>query len=198
MNEHCEERVVTLLETAELYTRCDAAFTARVQAVGGRWAAPTALPGWDVRALVHHIVVEERWAPPLFAGLTIDEVGDLAHGDQLVPDPLTGAADASKNALAAVLGDGALDRTVHLSFGDLPAAEYARQLAADHLVHAWDLARALGVDDRLDADAVQTVLDWFGTTEDLYRELGVIGPRVPVPDDADAQAQLLARFGRQS
>jgi len=76
--------------------------------------------------------------------------------------------------------------------------ELARQLAADHLVHAWDLARALGVDDRLDADAVQTVLDWFGTTEDLYRELGVIGPRVPVPDDADAQAQLLARFGRQS
>jgi uncharacterized protein (TIGR03086 family) len=188
---------VTLLGTADLYTRCDAAFTARLHAVEGRWAAPTLLPGWDVRALVQHIVVEERWAPPLFAGMTIEEVGDLAEGDQLVPDPLTGAADASKNALAAVLDEGALERTVHLSFGDLPAAEYARQLAADHLVHAWDLARALGVDDRLDADAVQTVLEWFGTTEDLYRELGVIGPRVPVPDDADEQAQLLARFGRQ-
>jgi uncharacterized protein (TIGR03086 family) len=188
---------VTLLETADLYTRCDAAFTARCHAVDGRWAAPTALPGWDVRTLVHHIVVEERWAPPLFAGLTIDEVGDLMEGDQLVPDPLTGAADASKNALAAVLDHGALERVVHLSFGDLAGAEYARQLAADHLVHAWDLARALGVDDRLDADAVHTVLDWFGTTEDLYREIGVIGPRVPVPDDADEQTQLLARFGRQ-
>ncbi|MBA3908103.1 MAG: TIGR03086 family protein [Pseudonocardiales bacterium] len=186
------------METADLYTRCDAAFAARVQAVAGRWAAPTALPGWDVRALVHHIVVEERWAPPLFAGLTIDEVGDLMKGDQLVPDPLTGAGDASKMALAAVLDDGALERTVHLSFGDLPGAEYARQLAADHLVHAWDLARALGVDDRLDADAVHTVLDWFDTTEDLYREIGVIGPRVPVPGDADEQTQLLARFGRRA
>jgi uncharacterized protein (TIGR03086 family) len=189
---------VTLLETADLYARCDAAFTARLHAVGEHWAAPTALPGWDVRTLVHHIVVEERWAPPLLAGLTIKEVGDLVEGDQLVPDPLTAATDASKMALAAVLGDGALERTVHLSFGDMPGAEYARQLAADHLVHAWDLARALGVDDQLDPDAVHTVLDWFGTTEDLYREIGVIGPRVPIPADADAQTQLLARFGRQA
>jgi uncharacterized protein (TIGR03086 family) len=189
---------VPLLETADLYARCDAAFTARLHAVGEHWAAPTALPGWDVRTLVHHIVVEERWAPSLFAGLTIEEVGDLVEGDQLVPDPLTAATDASQMALAAVLGDGALERTVHLSFGDVPGAEYASQLAADHLVHAWDLARALGVDDRLDPDAVLTVLDWFGTTEDLYREIGVIGPRVPIPADADAQTQLLARFGRQA
>jgi uncharacterized protein (TIGR03086 family) len=156
------------------------------------------LPGWDVRALVHHIVLEERWAPPLLAGLTIDEVGDMFDGDQLVPDPLTAARDASGAALDAVRGDGALERTVHLSFGDAPGAEYARQLAADHLVHAWDLARALGVDDTLDPDAVHAVLEWFGSTEEAYRAAGVIGPRVAVPDDADEQSQLLARFGRAS
>ena len=77
------------MNAVDLYTRCDAAFRDRLAAVDGRWAAPTALPGWDVRALVHHMVVEERWAPPLFAGLTIDEVGDIFEGDQLVPDPLT-------------------------------------------------------------------------------------------------------------
>ena len=106
------------MNTVDLYTRCDAAFRARLAAVDGRWAAPTALPGWDVRALVHHIVVEERWAPPLFAGLTIDEVGDIFEGDQLVPDPLTAARDASGAALDAVREDGAMERTVHLSFGD--------------------------------------------------------------------------------
>ena len=74
--------------------------------------------------------------------------------------------------------------------------EYARQLAADHLVHAWDLARALGVDDTLDPEAVQAVLEWFGPTEDAWRAAGVIGPRVPVPDDADAQTRLLSMFGR--
>ncbi len=184
------------MNTAELYSRCDAAFRARVDAVDGRWTAPTALPGWDVRALVHHIVLEERWAPPLFAGMTIDEVGDMFEGDQLLPDPLTAVRDASGAALDAVREDGALERTVHLSFGDFPGAEYATQLAADHLVHAWDLARALGVDDSLDPDAVHAVLAWFGPTENAYRAAGVIGPRVPVPDDADEQTRLLSAFGR--
>ncbi len=184
------------MNTAELYTRCDAAFRTRVDAVDGRWAEPTALPGWDVRALVQHIVLEERWAPPLFAGMTIDEVGDMFEGDQLVPDPLTAVRDASGAALDAVRADGALERTVHLSFGDFPGAEYATQLAADHLVHAWDLARALGIDDSLDPDAVHAVLAWFGPTENAYRAAGVIGPRVPVPDDADEQTRLLSAFGR--
>ncbi len=194
---HGAERVVTELAVTDLYARCDAAFTARLEAVAGRWDAPTALPGWDVRALVGHIVVEERWALPLFSGLTISEVGDLFEGDQLVPDPLSAARDASKAALEAVRGEGALDTIVHLSYGDVPGAEYARQLAADHLVHAWDLARALAVDDRLDGDAVHAVLGWFGDNEDAYRAGGLIGPRVELPDGADEQAQLLARFGRR-
>lgn len=184
------------MNTVDLYNRCDAAFRTRLDAIEGRWATPTALPGWDVRALVHHIVFEERWAPPLLAGMTIDEVGDMFEGDQLVPDPLTAARDASGAALDAVREDGALERTVHLSFGETPGVEYARQLAADHLVHAWDLARALGVDDTLDPEAVQAVLEWFGPTEDAWRAAGVIGPRVPVPDDADAQTRLLSAFGR--
>ena len=184
------------MNTVELYTRCDAAFRARLDAVDGRWAAPTALPGWDVRTLVQHLVVEERWAPPLFAGMTIDEVGDIFEGDQLVPDPLTATRDASGAALDAVREDGALERTVHLSFGPTSGAEYAQQLAADHLVHAWDLARALGVDDTLDPDAVHAVLEWFEPTEDAWRAAGVIGPRVPVPADADEQTRLLSMFGR--
>ena len=160
------------MNAVDLYTRCDAAFRERLAAVDGRWAAPTALPGWDVRALVHHMVVEERWAPPLFAGLTVGEVGDIFEGDQLVPDPLTAARDASGAALDAVREDGAMERTVHLSFGETPGVEYARQLAADHLVHAWDLARALGVDDTLDPEAVHAVPEWFGPTEDALARGG--------------------------
>lgn len=188
---------MTELAVTDLYARCDAAFAARLEAVDGHWDAPTALPLWDVRGLVEHIVVEERWTLPLLAGLTISEVGDLFDGDQLVPDPPSAARDASKAALEAVRGEGAMDMTVHLSYGDVPGAEYVRQLAADHLVHAWDLARALDLDDRLDAEAVHAVLQWFGANEDAYRAAGLIGPRVEIPDGADEQAQLLARFGRQ-
>ena len=188
--------MLTGMDPPETYARCSAGFSDRVHAVEGRWDAPTPLPGWDVWELVNHLVNEERWTPPLLGGATIEDVGDRFDGDLLGADPVARFDEAAAAALTAVRADGAVEGTVHLSFGDHPAREYVMQLAADHLVHAWDLARALGVDETLDGDAVAAVLDWFGSTEDLYREMGVIGARVDVPVGAGLQAVLLGRFGR--
>ena len=91
-----------------------------------------------------------------------------------------------------------MGRTVHLSFGDFPGSEYTLQLFADHLIHAWDLARAIGADERLGTELVTSCATWFGAVEDAYRSAGAIAARPPVPGDADAQTVLLARFGRQA
>ena len=85
---------------------------------------------------------------------------------------------------------------MHLSFGDFPGGGYAMQLGADHLVHSWDLARAVGVDATLDAESVATVRTWFADWEDAFRSSGAIGPRVSLPDGASPQDDLLTRFGR--
>ena len=85
---------------------------------------------------------------------------------------------------------------MHLSFGDVPGGEYAMQVGADHLVHSWDLARAVGVDATLDAESVATVRTWFADWEDAFRSSGAIGPRVSLPDGASPQDDLLTRFGR--
>src|SRR6266700_2440324 len=69
-------------------------------------------------------------------------------------------------------------------------------LFADHLIHAWDLARAIGADERLDAGLVASCANWFEAVEDAYRGAGAIAARPPVPGHADAQTLLLARFGR--
>jgi uncharacterized protein (TIGR03086 family) len=186
------------MDVREIYSICSAGFAERVHAVGDRWSDPTPLPGWDVRELINHIVNEERWAPPLFGGSTVEAVGDRFDGDILGEDPLATVDEAATEALAAVRVEGAVEGVVHLSFGDHPGEEYAMQLAADHLVHSFDLARAVGADETLDPQAVDAVLHWFDGTEAAYREMGVIGPRVEVPDGAGAQAQLLSRFGRRS
>ena len=55
--------------------------------------------------------------------------------------------------------------TVHLSYGEEQMAEYVHQLAADHLVHAWDLAVATGGDTRLDPHLVAEVAAWFAERE---------------------------------
>jgi hypothetical protein len=94
--------------------------------------------------------------------------------------------------------DGAMDRIVHLSFGDFPGREYTLQLFADHLIRAWDLARAIGADERMNARLVASCATWFDAMEDAYRGAGAIAARPPLPGDADAQTVLLARFGRSA
>jgi uncharacterized protein (TIGR03086 family) len=184
------------LDARELYRRASAEFGARVHRVGDRWTAPTPCAGWDVRELVRHLVDEERWAPPLLAGATIAEVGDRLAGEPLGDDPVAALDGATQRAVAAVESQDALTRTVHLSFGDVPGQEYVLQLAADHLVHAWDLGQALGEDSALDAEAVAAVREWFRSVEPVYRRAGVIGPRAAVPEGAGPQEELLAMFGR--
>ena len=145
---------------------------------------------------MHHIVEEELWAPPLLAGRTIAEVGDSLSGDLLGDNPVRAFERASAAAVEAVRSPGAMERTVHLSFGDFPGSEYAMQLAADHLVHAWDLGRAVGADTTLDAESVTAVRAWFTDRENVYRSSGAIGPRVSLPGGASPQDELLASFGR--
>jgi uncharacterized protein (TIGR03086 family) len=187
---------VHTISTVELYRRCATEFATLVGLVGDRWAAPTPCEGWDVRALLRHIVEEDRWTPPLLAGLTVAEVGDRISGDPGDADPVAAFRAAAALAVSAVQGDGAMERTVHLSFGDVPGREYALQLAADHLVHAWDLSRALGLDVRLDPEAVAAVRTWFESNEDAYRQAGLIGPRGSLPERGGPQEELMTMFGR--
>jgi uncharacterized protein (TIGR03086 family) len=161
-----------------------------------QWNDPTPCPGWTVRTLVNHVAVEDLWAAELLAGRTIAEVGDRLDGDQLGAVPLDRWHEAMRGALSAASAPGAMLGTVHLSFGDVPGSEYAMQLFADHLVHGWDLAVALGGPAGLDPDDAAAALAWFAEREDAYRAAGMIGPHLPAPPDADAGTRLLAAFGR--
>jgi len=179
--------------------RAVAEFGGRVQQIGdGQWQAPTPDDEWTVRDLVNHIVSEDLWAPPLLAGSTVAEIGDRFDGDVLGTDPGAAWATAASQAVRAAEADGAMDRIVHLSFGDFPGRDYALQLFADHLIHAWDLARAIGADERLDPELIEACATWFATVEDAYRSAGAIAARPPVPAGADAQTRLLAQFGRRA
>lgn len=160
------------------------------------WSNATPCPGWSVRDLVNHVTVEDLWATELYAGSTIEAVGDRFDGDQLGADPQGTWKAASRDALGALSAPDAMTRLVHLSFGDVPGSEYAMQLFADHLVHSWDLAVAIGAPANLDAEVVAACGAWFAEREDGYRAAGAIGPRPLVAADADPLTQLLAGFGR--
>ena len=184
-------------DEAALHRRAVEEFDERVRAVGhDQWELPTPCSDWNVRQLVNHLVYENRWTVPLMGGSTIAEVGDRYEGDLLGDDPKGAWAESSAEAVAAVQADGALERTVDLSSGPTPATEYVNQLYADHLIHAWDLARAVGADERLDSELVEACAGWFAKMEPLYRAIGAIGERPETPPCAAAQTTLLAAFGR--
>src|SRR5438105_3565496 len=108
----------------ELHGRCGRRFADLVAGVGSeQWHNDTPCSEWDVRALVHHLLYEQHWVAPLLEGKTIEQVGGRLEGDLLSGDTSTWPglfAAAMQDAHAAVAQPGALARTVHLSFGDVP------------------------------------------------------------------------------
>jgi uncharacterized protein (TIGR03086 family) len=137
---------------AELHSR---ALDATRRVIAGvhqdQWAAPTPREGWDVRALVNHVVSGNLWAAELAAGKTISEVGDHLDGHVLGADPL-GAYDTSAKAAAAAFAiPGALKAPCAVSYGPVPGAVYAGHRFIDVLIHGWDVATATRQDTNLRA-----------------------------------------------
>jgi len=64
------------------------------------------------------------------------------------------------------------------------------------VLHTWDLARALGLDDRLDLDEVRRVSEIARGYGDAARGPQTFGPELPAPPDADDQERLLYFVGR--
>lgn len=180
-----------------LYHRTVECWATRVNAVThDQWDAPTPCSEWTVRDLVNHITGEDRWTVPLMQGQTIEQVGTALEGDLLGDNPIMASLEAAKEAVSVVAERLPTTEVVHLSYGDEDPAEYLRQLAADHLIHAWDLAAATGGDRRLDPQVVSEVGAWFADREELMRSMGLIAPRQGL--SGDAQVDLLAAFGRDA
>ena len=161
-----------------------------------QWGSPTPCTDWDVRALVNHVVGEELWTQPLLEGKTIAEVGNQFDGDVLGEDPVAKGRDTAAEATAAAEKHLPAGGMVNVSWGQIPSEEYVRQLSADHLIHAWDLAKATGQDATLDPDLVADVAAWFGPVEDMVRSAGVIAEHQEL--SGDPATDLLSGYGRRA
>src|SRR5512143_1301423 len=116
-------------DVLDFYDRAVDGFRRRLTSVTPeQWTAATPCTDWDVRALVGHVLDEHLWVPPLVEGETIESVGDRFAGDQLGDDAVAAWDRATAAVREALRQPGALQRTVHLSFGDFPAEFYAEQV----------------------------------------------------------------------
>jgi len=181
-------------EISDRYRRIAAAFTERVHAVpAGAWDNPAPCEGWVARDVVGHMV---EWMPHLLK----DAAGiELPAGPSAAEDPV-GAWDTMNAGLQAVLDDPDVDRHnfVNEHIGTMPVSQAVNMIMVnDVFLHTWDLARATGLDETLDPDEAAAMFAGMEPMDEMLRNSGQYGPRVAVPDDADAQTKLMAFIGRQ-
>ncbi|MGP3970911.1 TIGR03086 family metal-binding protein [Streptomyces sp. 6N223] len=186
------------MELVEAFDRGLEEFGRRVHRVrGDQWDDGTPCTEWSVRDLVNHLTGEHLWAPWLLRGATLEEVGDRYDGDVLGQDPVAAWDEAAAASHEAVHEPGALKGRVHTSGGLTPAEEYLRQMILDLTVHAWDLARGIGADDRLDDGLVALVWDYAKDTVPAWQGFGMFDPPVETPASASRQDRLVALLGRR-
>ncbi len=181
-------------DIAERYRRAAARFTERVEEVpDGAWANPAPCEGWVARDVVRHMV---EWMPAF-----LESAGGpkLPVGPSVDDDPV-GAWRTMSDGIQALLDDPATaesriehPRTGSHTLGDAVGTFFL----GDVIVHTWDLARATGLDEELDADEVHQMLVGMEPLDDVLRASGQYGAKVEVPADADEQTRLIAFTGRQ-
>jgi uncharacterized protein (TIGR03086 family) len=176
-----------------------------VDSIGdGQWTNATPCAGWDVTDLVVHVIERDR--------LLVAQL----NGEPRDAERFRRAMDAERVTLTpdedlvkcwheqwawwqAQLDDPRVRGVVRPTpFGQLDLPAVADRVNTMELaIHAWDLARGLGVDDSLDPDLVASCLS---RAESLDRERlppGLFADRDDLAGDAAPQDRLLGLLGRR-
>lgn len=175
-------------------------FASRLCAVRAeQWTRPTPCDAWDVRGLVNHLVTADTTTVRLFDGATRDDVVALIGADHLGDDAITAYAQSAASQLEAFRRPGVLERSVPHPAFDMPGSQLLDFRIGDTLLHTWDLARAIGEDDRLDPELVEFVWRSLEPLGDLLPDSGAFGAgrSGTVGADDALQARLLDLSGRR-
>lgn len=156
----------------------------------GQLASPTPCTEWSVQQVIDHLVGGTEYLLSAAQGRA-----PAQHANATAADYRCGVDDV----LAALSLPGALERNCISPLGfEWPVSQAVAGTFMDVLIHTWDLARATGQDETLDAVLVDACTAMFlPDMPKLGRETGIVGPAVEVGDDASAQVRLLAAMGRR-
>ena len=179
-------------EVIERYQGLAEQFGARVEATpDDKWDEQSPCADWKARDVVAHVVGAQRSVTAAIEGTPAEEVPAEA-------DPKALWRESMPRLLAALQTPGALEKTMPGPMGDMPVEfMLGRFLSSDVLVHTWDLARAVGGDERLDQDAVGHAYEGLKKVDAMIRMPGVFGEKVEPPEGADLQTEFLCFLGRR-
>lgn len=155
------------------------------------WNSMTPCDDWSTRDLLAHVVDTHR---RVIAALKDEPADDVTEGEDII--------EAWRAAYAAVTEALADDVTalfpVRFFGNEAPFATLVGNLlAADTLIHTWDLCQSAGLEDTLDEEGVTHAFALLKSFGDGIRAPGAFGPEVPAPVGASEQEQLIMYAGRK-
>ncbi len=176
-------------EVIDRLNHLTAEFDARVQAApADSWGNPAPCEGWTATDVVAHIANNMNG---MAAALTGSEPGTFDAADPV------GSWNGARDRMLAAATTGDLSTKVPGPMGPMPAEQMiGRFMCMDVLVHTWDLARAVGGDEALDADAVAAGYSGLKPMDAMIRQPGIFGPKIEPADGDDLQTEFLKFLGR--
>lgn len=170
-----------------------------------QWTWPTPCSEWNVRQLVNHMTRGNLGYVRLLHDGTAADFIRLRDEDALGADPVTAYIRSVRECAAAFAPSGALEHVMDYPLGRVSGRQAIAVRTTDSVIHTWDLARAIGVDEVLHAGLVE----WIGThLDEIYAGLAETPVAVETthrffaaPDGEPArngspQDRLLHRMGR--
>jgi uncharacterized protein (TIGR03086 family) len=169
-------------------------FGESVRAANGKWDRRSPCGAWDARGVLEHVIGfhDVLLLRPL--GLKPDRPRDDPQRRwELTYDQLEEAFKPARRLLERVIDIPELHDNPATR---LDARAMMPNLTRDVLVHTWDLARAVGADDRLDARCCELFYAALPSDPRALNASGMFDAPVTASDPADVQSKLLARLGR--
>jgi len=166
------------------------------------WDRPSPCEGWTARHVIGHVLAIQRYFESLIEGTQATMNPMVDPDGNAGDDPYATWAAARDAVLAAVDQPGVLHRVVKGFSGPTSVDDMIGFNVADTTIHSWDLARALGVDDRLDRACVARALANVEPVAERLRAGGMFAEPIDIGGDIggdiDPQSRLLALTGRRA
>lgn len=155
---------------------------------------------WNVRDLLDHMIaIINNFSKTLHDNFVMsEEVTDTDIEDEIVdsdPSDISNRWQVAIDMADAAIDESDTEEVILTEHGLISIDDYARQVGADLLVHAWDLGKSIGVPVHFDSLIAEAVYEDVKPNRNEENACMYSKP-LEVSKEADIQTRLLAFFGR--
>ena len=153
--------------------------------------------GQTLRDSLNLMAYENLCVPKVLAGETGLTTNPEFDGDLLGDDLAGNYERLASEANASVRDHADLERTVHMSYADVPASGYLSDISLNRTMALYDAAALTGLEPDLPDQTLQEIHAIATQNGDLLRKMGIFPPEIAVSGDATPEDRFLAYIGRQ-